>query len=344
MEKKWHSVFKTIKNYLRLGRVFGVTNTWGAIFLGALTSTNIPDIYDALKILIIAFFSHTYIGALNEYYHIEEDKNNPQYKNKPLVKGDIKPKNAIIFVYFCYLMMIFFSAFFYPNLFAYASILLAAFFGTLYNIKGKYVAWAYDFTSSSGAAFLVIFGALTIGGITPLTIIAAICAFFVCVYSEWIDGMKDVEADKKYNVPTTAVRWGYTYDKVLSIYFLKTKKDGKKTFFVGDLNLIYFICIVLFFDIIYSLPFFLNIISPNYLYFFLLIGIPLHVFLIYKMFGKQNNETLRKHPFYFLGLNMVLAFNLVIDKITIWGMLTILTFIFGWVFVFSLFGVQFSKY
>ncbi|MGF3554578.1 MAG: UbiA family prenyltransferase, partial [Thermoplasmatota archaeon] len=139
MEKKHLSVFNVMKNYLKLGRLFGATNTWGAIFLGAVTSTSMPTIFDALKILVIAIFAHAYIGAINEYFHLEEDKNNPQYKYKPLVKGDIKQKNAIIFIYFCYLMMIVFSAFFYPNLAAFASIVTAALFGTLYTIKGKYI-------------------------------------------------------------------------------------------------------------------------------------------------------------------------------------------------------------
>jgi 4-hydroxybenzoate polyprenyltransferase len=342
-DKKQYGFLKTIKVYLKLGRLFGATNTWGAIFLGAVTSTIFPNILDAIKILIIAIFSHAYIGAINEYFHLEEDKDNPQYTYKPLVKGEIKPRNALNFIYLCYFMMIFFSAFFYPNILAFICIVTAALFGTLYTVKGKYIAWAYDITPSFGAAFLVIFGALAIGEITPITIIAAMCAFLISVYSEWIDGMKDVEIDRKFNVPTTAVRWGYAHDKILSLYISKSKKDGKKSYSIGDPNLIYFIGIVLTIDIIYSLPFFLGFISPNYLYIFLFIGIPIHLFLIYKLFGKQNLESLRKHPLYFLGSAMFLAFNLVIDKIMIWGILIILAFIIGWVYAFSLIGVQFSK-
>ena len=343
MEKKGYDILKTVKIYLKLGRLFGATNTWGAIFIGAVTSTIIPNISDAIKILIIAIFSHAYIGAINEYCHIEEDKNNPQYKYKPLVKGDIKPKNALIFIYLCYLMMIVSSAFFYPDLFAYTSIVIAALFGTLYTVKGKYIAWAYDITPSFGAAFLIIFGATAIGDITIITIVAAICAFLISVYSEWIDGMKDVDIDRKFNVPTTAVRWGYTHDKALSIYILRTKKDGKYSYTVGDSNLLYFIGIVFTIDIKYSLPFFMNIISSYYFYIFLIIGVPMHIILIYKLFGKQNKESLRKHPLYFLGSAMFLGFNLVIDKIMIWGILIILAFVIGWVYVFSLIGVQFSK-
>ena len=56
---------------------------------------------DAFKILAVAFFAHAYIGAINEYWHIEEDKKHPQYKYKPLVRGDITKKNAKIYILFC---------------------------------------------------------------------------------------------------------------------------------------------------------------------------------------------------------------------------------------------------
>ena len=327
MKSKGRGKLHTVKNYLKLGRSFGTTNTWGAIFLGVLTSSAMASFVDALKILPIAFFAHAYIGAINEYWHIEEDKKHPQYKYKPLVRGDISKRNALIYIYFCLIMAILISILFYNN-FSTVFLILGAVFGTLYTVKGKYIAWAYDLTPSFGAAFIIIYGATTIGNITSITIVAAICAFFISVYSEWIDGMKDVDTDKKFKVPTTAVRWGYSHNKHLDL---------------KDPNLLYFIAIVLILDIVYSLPFFLNFVSPTYFYIFLIIGVPIQVYLIYKLFGKQNKESLRKHPLLFLGTMMSMGFVLVIDKIQIWGVLIIILFIIGWVYIFSLFGIQFSK-
>lgn len=327
MSSKRKNKLQIVKNYLKLGRSFGTTNTWGAIFLGLLTSSAMSTYLDAIKILPIAFFAHAYIGAINEYWHIEEDKKHPQYKFKTLVRGDISKKNGLYYIYFCLIAAIFLSIVFYPN-FSPIFLILGAVFGTLYTVKGKYIAWAYDLTPSFGAAFLIVYGATTIGEITSITIVAAICAFIISVYSEWIDGMKDVETDKIFKVPTTAVRWGYTHDKHLSL---------------KDPNLLYYIGIVISLDIVYSLPFFLNLLTPTYFYIFISIGIPIQCYLVYKLFGKQNKESLRKHPLLFLGTMMSMAFVLVIDKITIWGVLIIITFILGWVYVFSLFGIQFSQ-
>ena len=343
MEKTRGNILKSVKTYLKLGRLFGATNTWGAIFIGAVTSSTLPGLSDAFKLLIISLFAHAYIGSINEYWHIEEDKKNPQYQYKPLVKGDINSKNALLFIFFCYIMMIATSAFFYPNLISFFSIVIAALFGTIYTIKGKYVAWAYDITPSVGAAFLVIYGASSVGGVTLVTIFASLCAFMISIYSEWIDGMKDVDIDKKFNVPTTAVRWGYSHDKPLSLYFSKIKKEIGSSIVIGDPNLIYFIGIEVIFDIVYLMPFFLGLLSANYFYIFLFFGAPMQIYLTYKLFGIQNKETLRKHPLFFLSTSMFLAFNLVVDKITIWGVILILLFIIGWVYIFSLAGIRFSK-
>ena len=337
------SIFKTIKDYIILSRLFGATNTWGAIFLGAVTSTVLPNISDAVKLLVVTIFAHAYMGALNEYWHIKEDKNNPLYKYKPLVIGDIKTKTALIFIYMCFILTIIFSFVFYPNLLSLSALVLAALFGTLYTVKGKYIAWAYDLTPSVGAAFLVLYGALAVGGITYITIVAALCSFFISLYSEWVGAMKDVDTDRKFKVPTTAVRWGYTHSKPLSLFSSKKGKNPNPTDSKVDRNLLYFIGIVIAIDIIYSLPFFFGLLSPTYFYIFIFIGIPIQLFLIYKLFGKQDKESLRKHPLYFLTSANFLAFVLVIDKIMIWGVFFIIVFIVGWVYLFSLFGIRFSR-
>jgi len=326
MNKNGGKFFKKIQNYLILGRLFGTTNTWGIIFLGLLTSTGHATLTDAVKILFISVFAHAYIGAINEYWHIEEDKKHPQYYYKPLVAGYISKKSALYFIYLCLIMMILLSTIFYFNISS-LFLILAAFFGTIYTVKGKYVKWAYDFSPSFGAAFLAIYGAFTIGNVTFITVVAAICAFLCSVYSEWIDGMKDVETDKKFGVPTTAVRWGYSHEKPL------TWKDP---------NYLYFIFILLVIDFFYVLPGIYRLLTPTYLIIFIIIALPIQIYLIYSLHGKQNKETLRRHPLIFLPTMMFMAYALVIDKITIVYMPIIMLFIVGWVLVFSKLGVRFS--
>jgi 4-hydroxybenzoate polyprenyltransferase len=327
MTGKKQKKLNIVKNYLKLGRSFGTTNTWSVIFVGVLTSSIMATYIDAFKILAVAFFAHAYMGTLNEYWHIDEDKKHPQYKYKPLVRGDITKKNAKIYMYFCLITAIILSFVFYQNI-SIIYLLIGAAFGTLYTIKGKYISWAYDVTPSIGAAFLILYGATTIGNITSVSIVAAVCAFLLSVYAEWIDGMKDVDTDRKFKVPTTAVRWGYTHKKPLTF---------------RDPNFLYYLIVLISFDIVYSIPFFLNLLTPTYFYIFIFVGLPIQIYLTYKLYGTQNKESLRKHPIIFISTTASLAFVLVIDKATIWGVIALILFAIGWVCVFSLFGIQFSQ-
>ena len=101
--------------------------------------------------------------------------------------------------------------------------------------------------------------------------------------------------------------------------------------------------IVISIDFTYSIPFILNLVTPTYFYIFLFVGLPLQAYHIYKLSGKQTDESLRRHPITFLGTMVFLSFVLVIDKITIWGVLASVAFIVGWVYILSLFGISFSR-
>jgi len=95
------NLVKSIKDYLKLGRLFGASTIFAGILLGTFTSTANANLLDAGKLLLIAIFAHACMASINEYWHVEEDKNNPQFQYKPLVRGDITPRNASIFILFC---------------------------------------------------------------------------------------------------------------------------------------------------------------------------------------------------------------------------------------------------
>ena len=320
------NVRKTIRNYLELSRLFGAINPISAILIGALASTVGITLIDVVVIILIGILAHAYVESINDYCHLGEDSNDPEFQYRPLVSGEIKPKNALIFSLFCFIFTVTLSVIFYPKLLPLIFILLAALFGTIYTIKGKYIPWAYDFSASIGAGFLVLYGATLAGDITMIAVILSIIVFLVAVYGEWIGAMKDVDIDRKFNVPTTAVRWGYTHDKPLTL---------------RDPNLQYFIGILIALDIFYLLPVIYNLVSQTYLYIFLVIGIPTQFYLIYRLFGIQNKDTIRKHPYIFLSSMIFLAFALLIDKITIYVILAIMVFIVIWVYVFSLIGIRY---
>jgi len=242
------SVGWIIRNYLELGRFFAAVNPVSAILIGALASTVGITLIDVVLIILIGIFAHAYVESINDYCHLEEDSADPEFQYRPLVSGEITPKNALIFSISCLIITVAISMIFYPKLLSLILILLAIFFGTFYTIKGKFIPWAYDFSASIGAGFLVLYGAALAGDITMIAVILSIIVFLVTVYGEWIGAMKDVDIDRKFNVPTTAVRWGYTHDKPLTL---------------RDPNLQYFIGILIALDIFYLLPVIYNLVSQT---------------------------------------------------------------------------------
>ena len=320
------SVGRIIRNYLVLGRFFAAVNPMSAILIGALASTGGITLIDVVLIFLIGIFGHAYVESINDYCHLEEDRVDPEFQYRPLVSGEITPKNALIFSISCIIITVTISMIFYPKLLSRILILLAIFFGTFYTIKGKFIPWGYDFSASIGAGFLVLYGATLTGDITMIAINLSIIVFLVTVYGEWIGAMKDVDIDRKFNVPTTAVRWGYTHDKPLTL---------------RDPNLQYFIAILIALDIFYLFPVICNFVSQTYLYIFLVVGIPIQFYLVYRLLGIQSKDTIRKHPYIFLPSMIFLAFALLIDKITIFGIVSIMAFIVAWVYVFSLTGIRY---
>ena len=319
----------TFRDWVLLGRFFGASATSGVILLGAFTSTTTPvELLDIVKLIIVGTAAHGFVGSINDYWHIDEDKKHPQYAYKPLVRGAISRRGAFAYVTACWASAMFLSVIFFPSFPAYAALAVAGSCGAYYTVKGKYQAWAYDFSPSMGAALLVVYGATAIGGPTLLTWVAAGCSFFMSVYAEWIDGMKDVATDRKFGVPTTAARWGYSHGKPLTL---------------RDPNLQWFIATMLCIDILYVLPWLTGVVTPYYMYWFAIMGVPAQVYFVYFLLGRRDKESLRVHPLLFIGFMMFLAFTLVIDRIGILGILAMMGFIWGWVAVLAGLGIRFSK-
>jgi 4-hydroxybenzoate polyprenyltransferase len=269
-------MLESIRAYLELGRAPGAMATAMLPVVGAYTSSDVPTISDILALMTIGIFAHFSIGALNEIMDRKIDAKVEKLSHKPLVSGRIGIVSAECFFVMTFAVSIVAVVLIFNNIFSTLFIIIAGCFAVLYDIWGKYVALAYDFVLSLGCAFLVFFGASSVGSITAHTILTAFLALFSVASVQWYAGMKDVENDKKFSIPTTAVRWGYKYSRRLSI-------SDPNIRYILLLKLIMLGALLLFYP--------LNIVtSASYLVLIVLLAIPSQVFLIYKTLGKQNRE------------------------------------------------------
>ncbi len=314
-----------VKRYFELGRVFSAMLTAGAAILGAYSVGVVVEWWQIIVFLAVGFFSHAFGCALNEICDYELDKKVPEISHKPLVKGDITMVQAFSFTLFCLFVSYGFVIWFFPHMPTLIFFTMANIFAAAYDLKGKYVPWAYDLTLAIGLFFYVLFGAAAVGELSllrdilnyPMVIVAAIIILLFEVFIQWGNAVKDVETDRLLKVPTRAVVWGYSHEQSLG---------GR------DRNLLYGVLIKHFLISMFLLPFILDNFGavdfnfklylyglPLYLVIFLIIGLPTQLYSIYKMLGRHT----RSEYVHFIVKDGVLTWLvcpfLVVDNIGILG-------------------------
>ena len=134
-----------ISDYARLLRLPGLGGLSIAPVFGAvsLISSDITiSFQDVAVLFLIGIFSSIYGFVLNDYVDVKIDKLSKELSNRPLVKGTISRRTALMICVLCFvgaLSTIF--LFFYndhPSFYlGLLCILLSAAFGSIYNIYGK---------------------------------------------------------------------------------------------------------------------------------------------------------------------------------------------------------------
>ncbi|MEM0493084.1 MAG: UbiA family prenyltransferase [Candidatus Thermoplasmatota archaeon] len=205
-----------ISDYARLLRLPGLGGLSIAPVFGAIT-TGITDINHLIILFIIGAFASIYGFVLNDYIDVNVDKLSKELHNRPLVKGTIPKKNALIICILCFIgALITIHVNYYSDHPSYYTalgiILLSALLGTFYNLYGKkYIA--SDFIIALSEALLVLFGAIILqpygGDITIFTWLIFILTFNQLLYENAVSGgIKDADHDPLMNVKNIALTSG----------------------------------------------------------------------------------------------------------------------------------------
>jgi 4-hydroxybenzoate polyprenyltransferase len=204
-----------LSDYARLLRLPGLGGLSIAPVFGAI-SVGILDIQSLSFLFLIGVFSAIYGFVLNDYIDVDIDKLSNELSGRPLVKGTISKKTALLICIFCVpaAFITIFLAFynthpsFYLGVFC---IILSAILGTIYNIYGKKFIGS-DVLVALSEAFLVLFGAFMVlhdGVLTIFTWIIFILTFNQLVYMNAVEGgLKDADHDPLKNVKNIALASG----------------------------------------------------------------------------------------------------------------------------------------
>ncbi len=217
-----------ISDYARLLRIPGLAGLSIAPVFGALSVHELDWMKLSILFLIGAFTS-IYGFVLNDIIDVNIDKLSKELSNRPLVKGTISKKTALLICILCFIgtIVTIFLVFYTPSRPAFflglLCILLSAGLGSIYNIYGKKLIGS-DFLVALSEAFLVLFGALmvvqTTAQLTLFTWVIFILTFCQLLFMNAIEGgIKDADHDPLMNVKNIALASGVrvTDDRKLTI-------------------------------------------------------------------------------------------------------------------------------
>ena len=202
-------------DYARLLRLPGLGGLSIAPVFGAL-SVGVFDLWKLTVLFLIGAFSSIFGFVLNDYVDVEVDRLSKDLASRPLVKGTISRRTALLICGICVvgafvaIFLVFYNS--YPAfVYGIVAILLSAVFGSVYNFYGKRFVGS-DFVVALSEALLVLFGALMVVQGNPLSIftwIIFVLTFNQLVYENAVSGgIKDADHDYLMKVKNIALSSG----------------------------------------------------------------------------------------------------------------------------------------
>jgi len=254
-----------LKEYSKLLRLHFML--WAIIpIIGALTvKGQSVEISDICILFFIGLISTTAGHVFNDYKDYKIDKHSRYASERPLVKGTIPRKNALIICLIITLINFIVVVIFYPYFWPILIRIITFFTALLYNITSKKFIGA-DIFAGGSVALLCLFGAVAVldhsQGIFDISYIAWIVIGLIFIqgyfYNAIEGGLKDIENDTKTKTITVPI-------------LFKVKQKDNKIIIPNDFK-IFALSLKIFTIIIVFLPFIFFSYGYNYIQIFLLIN------------------------------------------------------------------------
>ena len=202
-----------LNDYVKLLRLPGLGGLATPTLFGAI-SADVTDIRLLAFVFLIGAFSVIFGFVLNDYADVEVDRQTSDLYERPLVKGTISKKTALIIciislvgAYLTIFLLFYGSPITESRILAVVCISVAWILGSLYDFYSKKIVGS-DFLVATSEFLLVLFGALAVAHgntINVITWIIAILTFNQLLYMNAVDGgLKDADHDYKQNVRNIA--------------------------------------------------------------------------------------------------------------------------------------------
>ena len=167
-----------------------------AVLIGAIISNK--SFYNQYVKLIFAFLTALFLEAstfsLNDYLDLEIDRKNRRI-DRPLVRGDLKPRTALLIFLLLFPMGIISSLLVNFNCFIIAAI--TGIFAILYDFRIKKIKYIGNFYIAYTTAIPFIFGSVSVSSRIPYAVLVlAMIAFIASLGREMMKDIIDIKGDR----------------------------------------------------------------------------------------------------------------------------------------------------
>lgn len=231
-----------------------------AIFVGFLIAERAFPVLDKLLLTVFtAIFLQASTFALNDYYDLEIDRINNRI-DRPLVRGDLKPRTALYLFFICYPLGIICSSFVNPTCFLIA--VITGIFAIFYDVFLKKVKVLGNFFIAYTMAIPFVFGGAAVLktntfdlNLHPAILIISLIAFLTGVGREIMKDVMDFEGDREKGVKSFPYYFGiYISNVITALFYISAVILSFLPFLLTDYGVyyqnIYYLVIVLVTDAI----------------------------------------------------------------------------------------------
>jgi len=198
-----------------------------AILIGALVSLGggFPSVKNLILVFCTALFLEASTFALNDYYDLEIDKRNKRL-DRPLVRGDLKPKTALLIFGILFPLGIICS--FFVNLTCFVIALVTAFFAVFYDTCLKKIKVVGNFYIAYTMAIPFVFGGVSVFdgfvlsfAVNPAIYVIACIAFLAGSGREIMKDVQDYVGDSVKGVKSFPRYIGSRWSNIVAgLFFL----------------------------------------------------------------------------------------------------------------------------
>jgi 4-hydroxybenzoate polyprenyltransferase len=206
----------SLKEYAKL---FRLPSSLGISIIGVIGALSVVginlEIFSLIVLLSMGIIGNIFGYVLNDYFDLKFDKNIKELKERPLVRGTVSKRSALLIIFICLITIFLIPSIYFRSVFLIFILMISVVLGVFYDLFCKRIVCSEFFLAGAMASFC-LFGAVSVSGdvnsfneLGSLTwIVVSVMFIYVFIMDTFEGNLKDVENDRKTGAVTLPVFLG----------------------------------------------------------------------------------------------------------------------------------------